>query len=459
LESEWGSGLYYLGLVVLILLLCLYLVLSNRETRRLRRRLLLTREEIREMFLDLEGLRSLFRVTASINAQMDLSALLRMIVREAVTVLRADQSSLMLLDRSRTVLKTVAVYGREVEAMARARVRLGEGVAGWVAQHGKPRLLHGRLGPNDFPGLIQKERSIASAACVPLRVRGKTLGVLNVNLLDSDRQFTDNELRLLLIYANHASVAIRNAALFRETRGKARLRSILEGYVSPQVVDILMRNPEGWMTVGEMRRVTVLFADIRGFTKVVQEAGPERTRGFLNQVFTRMSDILFAHQGTLDKFIGDSVMALFGAPLEVKDPELRAVNAAQAMVDAFEGILREWKPKDPRFGELSLGVGISCGDLFVGNVGSERRFDYTAIGQEVNVAKRLCDRARGGQILLSEPVRLRLPKGISLRRLQPVRIQGMPNLVQTYEVLRGPHMDRGSSQGSLEKASGPRSTK
>jgi adenylate cyclase len=436
LKADLGSGLYYLGLVVLVFCLCLYLISSHREVRLLRSRLLITDREIQEMVWDLEGLRSLFKVTASISAQMELPSLLRMIAKEAVLAVGANQSSLMLLDKSRTILRTVAAYGADTPEIQNARARLGEGVVGWVAQHGKPRILQGRVNPDEFPHYVPKERTITSAACVPLQIKDRTIGVLNVNLLGTDRQFADNDLRLLMIYGNQAAVAIRNAALFRETQEKAKMRAILEGYVSPPVAEALMRNPKGWMNLGETRELTVMFADIRGFTRVVDNMGPQRTRLFLNQFFTLMSEIIFKNQGTLDKFIGDSVMAFFGAPIGVTAPAVKAIEAARSMVQGFEDIRSEWATASPDVAELSLGIGISTGHLFIGNVGSKKRFDYTVIGQEVNVAKRLCDMAQGGQILISETTRKRLSGDVPVRHLGDVRFKGLERSVHLFECVR-----------------------
>jgi adenylate cyclase len=287
----------------------------------------------------------------------------------------------------------------------------------------------------DFQDFQRKEQVISSGACVPLQVDGRVLGVLNVNVMGEGRHFNDNELRLLMIYANHTAVAIRNAALRRDSEEKAKIRSILEGYVSPEVAKALMKDPKGWMNVGDMRDLTVLFADIRGFTQAVHEMGPRETRLFLNQYFTRMSEVLFDHHGTLDKFIGDSVMAFFGAPLQVKTPGLIAVRAARAMLDAFGEILARWTEGNPHVASLSLGIGISTGHLFVGNVGSQKRFDYTAIGQEVNVAKRLCDMALGGQILISEHTRKILPPHVPVRHMGDVHFKGLERSVHVFEVV------------------------
>jgi adenylate cyclase len=389
---------------------------------------------IEQISSHMEGFRSLFKVTALLNTQFRLGPLLEMITKEAVLVLRAHRSSLMLLDRKRGELRCVATYGQQHECIREARVPLGEGIAGWVTKHGRPRLIQGQLGNIDTEGDGPRRR-ISSSVCVPLKMGEKTLGVLNVCLEETDRQFDDNELRLMMIYANHAAVAIRNAALFRLSREKVRLRSLLERYVSREAARTLMKDPRGWLNIGDMRELTVLFADIRGFTGVVQEMGPRRTRLFLNDFFSRMTEIIFLHHGTLDKFIGDSVMAFFGAPLEVEEPARKAVLAAKEMVRAFGEIVQGWLNEAPVLGSLSLGVGVSTGELFIGNVGSTRRLDYTLIGSEVSVAKRLCDMADGGQVLVSDKAKEALKGTIPLKHLGDVRVKGIERPIHVFEVL------------------------
>jgi hypothetical protein len=220
LRGEAGISIYHLGMVLLMLFFCLFLVRSQRVARALRAKILASWSEMHQMALDMEGLRSLLKVTASITSEMDLSALLHLIAKEAVTTLKAHQSSLMMLGRGRTVLRTVATHGTDKDEVRNARVRLGEGVAGWVAQTGKPRLLQGRPDTGEFFNLTTKDPPITSALCVPLQIQDRTMGVLNVSLLHAERQFTDNDLRVLMIYANHAAVAIRNAALLKGSQKK-----------------------------------------------------------------------------------------------------------------------------------------------------------------------------------------------------------------------------------------------
>ncbi len=221
LKGEAAISVYHWGIVLLVLCFCLFLIWSQRVVRALRAKVLAQWTEMHELALDLEGLRSLLKVTASITSEMNLNALLQLIAKEAVVTLRAHHASLMMLGRGRTVLRTVATHGTDREEIRKARIRLGDGVAGWVAQTGKPRLLQGRLDPGEFPNLSSKDSAITSAVSVPLQIQERTMGVLNVSLLDTERQFTDNDLRVLMIYANHAAVAIRNAALLSGSRKKS----------------------------------------------------------------------------------------------------------------------------------------------------------------------------------------------------------------------------------------------
>lgn len=447
--TELATCIYGGGLVLVLLSMGLHLRRSQAYLSELLGRIDKQNRRLRGMATDLEAVRSLLKITASINSQMDLPSLLRMIAREAVEVLKADRSSVMLLDSSRTILKIVAAYGCGLEPLKDSKVRLGEGVAGWVAQYGKPRLIHGDADPKEFKALRAKDPKIVSAACVPLQVGGRVLGVLNVSLTQEQREFKDEELRLLMLYANHAAVAIRNAALLKASQERAALRSILEGYVSPQVARVLIKDPGGWINMGDMREITVLFADIRGFTGAVQHIGPELIRSFLNEYFTKMTEEVFRYQGTVDKFIGDSIMAFFGAPLRVENSAKLAVQTAIAMMRAFSEMVHRWSKEHPIVGSLSLGAGISSGKMFVGNIGSEKRFDYTVIGPDVNVASRLCSMAQGWQILVTHSTEKSIRGIWPVRHMGDVRFKGLEGPIHVFEVSPEGFSQRDASKGEL----------
>ena len=230
---------------------------------------------------------------------------------------------------------------------------------------------------------------------------------------------------------------LRIKRLHDEVEARNRLlRQVLDRYVAEDVAEIILKDPERHLRLGgETRPVTVLFADIRGFVRYTeQHTGPEVIRT-LNQLFPSLTRLIFDHKGTFDKFLGDGLMAFYGAPVSAEDDAQRAVETAMEMQRLF-GKMR----KDPEIDMLGLGLGIGLhsGDAIVGNIGSEQVMDYTVVGDVVNVAKRLQDIAHGGQTLFSENTYGQL-KGIKAKRLKPVQLPGRQEEITPYliEAKRG----------------------
>ena len=181
-----------------------------------------------------------------------------------------------------------------------------------------------------------------------------------------------------------------------------RYHQILETfqrYVSPAVVAKMQSSTQDFLKT-ERAVLTVLFADLRGFTRMTSDLKPEEVRDILNECHTSMIRVVDQYEGTVDKLIGDEVMAIFGAPIFHRDHALRAIRVAIGMQRAHQKLLRSWKtarkPAPP------LGIGINTGEMVVGNIGCDTRVDYTVIGHHVNVASRLCDSAQGGEIVVSK---------------------------------------------------------
>lgn len=209
--------------------------------------------------------------------------------------------------------------------------------------------------------------------------------------LELSKQTDDSELQHLLKdiadeQANHEASLRGRLRLYQE---RHLLRDTFARYVSPAVCEELMKNPELLQLGGRRRRVTVLFADIWGFTTIAEQLAPETVVEILNRFFTEMVDLVFAHQGTLDKFLGDNLMAVFGVPLELPQAAQRAVECALAMHQRLAAM------QDRRdFPIRRIGIGINTGEAIVGNIGSARRMDFTVIGDVVNVAARLQELTR-----------------------------------------------------------------
>ena len=178
--------------------------------------------------------------------------------------------------------------------------------------------------------------------------------------------------------------------------------------------------------------MVVLFSDIRGFTSLSEKMSPDEIASLLTEYFTEMVDVVFEHGGTLDKFMGDAVMALWGAPLTREDDADRATRAAVVMQRRLARLNDEWQRQGrPR---LTAGIGINVGDVFAGNIGSDRRLEYTVIGDAVNIASRLCAEAGAEEILIAEPLHAALASPPPVTSLEPLALKGKAQPVPVYRV-------------------------
>jgi len=176
-----------------------------------------------------------------------------------------------------------------------------------------------------------------------------------------------------------------------------------------------------------------LFSDLRGFTAMSEKIEPEQVVEILNEHFEVMSDIILKNRGTLDKFVGDEIMALFGAPIYTESHALKAIKTALEMQKAQDELSKKVKKK---FGiEVQIGIGINTGDMVVGNIGCKQRMDYTVIGDSVNIAARLCSSAKPGQILISETTYAEVKKLVKVEELEPITVKGKSKPLHIYNVV------------------------
>jgi adenylate cyclase len=219
----------------------------------------------------------------------------------------------------------------------------------------------------------------------------------------------------------------------RSLREKEMIKRAFTRYVAREVVEEILKDPESMALRGERREVTVLFCDVRGFTPLSERLSPEEVVLLLNDFYTLMIETTFKHDGTLDKFMGDAVMAIFGAPIAHPDHSARAVLTALAMREGIAG-LNEKRAREGKEG-VSIGIGVSAGEAVAGTVGTEERMEYTVIGDSVNLAARLESNARPGQILISQRTWDRVRGVVEVRALGPVKVKGKEEQVEVYEVL------------------------
>ncbi|MBW1988798.1 MAG: GAF domain-containing protein [Deltaproteobacteria bacterium] len=429
---------YSLFLAAMVLIFCAYLILQRRKLLLFSREMDQQKRVSETLSRNVEILSALLEVSSSINSQRQLQDILNTITKEMLSCFRADHSSIMLVDSDSQMLRTKASFGRDAQFAQNAFIPIGKSVAGWVVANSQPLLLNGQADASRFPGLPRKSsRNISSSLCVPLTLEDKSIGVLNVNLVDSDRTFTENDLKLLTIFANNAAVAIHNSMLLKEKSHRIRLETMLGQLHSPQVVQKLVERYEENTRPTRIREktvITILFSDIRGFSSTLSEVAPDDIMEFLDDFYSLMNKAVFDHQGSIDKFIGDEVMAFFGAPIMLKNCTKAGLCAALSMMEYFEELKTRFATRADVFSRLGLGIGLNTGEVVVGNVGGRSRYEYTVIGTTVNLARRLCAYAGPGQILTTESTLEKANGYVSSVQMDSISFKGIPESVIVHRV-------------------------
>ncbi|HXI11024.1 MAG TPA: adenylate/guanylate cyclase domain-containing protein [Thermoanaerobaculia bacterium] len=284
---------------------------------------------------------------------------------------------------------------------------------------------------------------IRSAMCVPLWNRTRVIGAIQVDSPIHIGRFTEEDLDLLTALANFAAVAIERAQLAEKIEHERRIRGKLERYHSPGVIDEIVKGiaseVKGITSETEIKtaEVTILFADISGFTTISETKKPEEVSEFLSHFFSCAVESIFAFGGTLDKFIGDAVMAFFGAPIHQEDHAARAVNAGLMM----RKLVGDWNARRELEGQpvVKIRVGINSGLAVVGNVGTEKRVDYTVLGSSVNIASRLeSGVAKPGQLVISQNTFDKVKGAFLTESLGEFPLKGLQQKMPVYAVLDAP---------------------
>ena len=275
---------------------------------------------------------------------------------------------------------------------------------------------------------------IRSAMCVPLWNRNRVIGAVQVDSPIHIGRFTEEDLDLITALANFAAVAVERAQLSEKIEQERKIRSKMERYHSPAVIDEIVKGVvDGDETDIRTADVSILFADISGFTTVSETKKPEEVAEFLSNFFSAAVDAIFAYGGTLDKFIGDAVMAFFGAPIPQDDHADRAIMAGLMMMERIE----QWNVERAKEGLpiVRIRVGINSGPAVVGNVGTEKRVDYTVLGSSVNIASRLeSGVAKPGQLVISQNTLDRVMGSFNTESLGEFALKGLQQKMPVYAV-------------------------
>jgi len=340
----------------------------------------------------------MYELGKDLKGAISLEAVYRRVCVLLLEVCAADRVLILEIDESGAGLK-VAHEGKGSSAIIRRTV--SRTVTSKVINESVTLLsTNASIDPALAQGQSIVLQQIHSVICAPLIVREQVQGVI---YLDQEKvgAFSTEDLDVVNAVAAQAAIVLENVhALNRQAR-EVEVRTAYSRFLPAHVVEELLKNPEKLTLGGANHVATVLFADVRGFTRISALMDPEDIVGVLNDYFGEMTEIIFQHGGTLDKYMGDGLMAVFGAPYSGPDDAVKAVRAAVAMQTRMQGLKGQFGSGKQGGIALGIGIGINTGIVTVGYVGSMRRFDYTAIGDTVNMAARLESNAPAGEIYIA----------------------------------------------------------
>jgi adenylate cyclase len=378
----------------------------------------------------------LYEISRQIVSVQEHTQLLRTVMDLVFKVVNADFGFMVLVDaRSDDPFRPLVAKYRDVWMRREIQPKASRTLIKKVVEDRVALLTTDAQSDSRFAAaesLVQQK--IHSSLCVPLWKKGEIIGVIQLSSIDIRNQFSEDDLELLKSIGCQISMVLEQVSLNNKIREEEKIRDWLARFHSPQVVEALLEarseSDDSLMQASD-RRATVLFADLIGFTRFSEALKPREVTLFLNNYFSMVTDIIFEHGGTLDKYIGDGFMAVFGAPLEKEDDAERAVRSALRIRRELEQGL-ETGEGARRFG---VRIGINTGHIVAGSIGSPKRLDYTVIGDAVNVASRLESIAEPDQILIGEETLRCVGQKFRVRDIGRRSLKGRSRDLQVYEVL------------------------
>ena len=348
--------------------------------------------------------------------------------------LGASSMSVMLIDEATNALRIVASKGLPKQVVVQSRVEPGERISGRVFETQKPVVINRDERTPEEIQLLLRRIELSASISFPLVRKNDSVGVINLSHHNDQKRFSRSDLELVSILARLTVAAIENLRLSTQKQENARIRTLFEQYVSPEVARMLLDQGETAKERGTIRQLTVLFADIRNYTLLVQNLSLSDLREFLDAFFEMFTRVVYKNSGTLDKFMGDGALVIFGAPHEHEDPAGAAVSTGKEIFNRFRSLRQLFLSRNELFSEIGLGIGISSGEMFIGNLGSSERFDYTVVGPDVNIAQRLASGTKGDQVLCTDFVLKACTNINSPLPAETMRLKGFADPITVYEI-------------------------
>ena len=381
-------------------------------------------------------LRVLYDISSQLTSITDFRELLKRIMDNIFRVIDADYGFLLLMgDAEEDQLTPVVVKHKDDKEKDKETLKVSRTIIDKVIHDKEAILTSNAMADSRFDGsksvFLQK---IRSAMYAPLWRKDTVIGVIGLNSVRFDNQFTQDDLKLLEAIGSQSAMILEQASLNEQIREEEILRSRLERFLSPQVAEMIATGSQETIdNVMEPTELTatIVFTDIIAFTRLAEKIPPRETNMILNQYFSMVTDIIFRHDGTLDKYIGDGLMAVFGAPMERQDDAERAILAAKEMREKLAAMMAK---KEGHTRKFDIRIGINTGRVVAGNIGSPRRMDYTVIGDPVNIASRLESIAEPNQILIGEETYETIKDRFEIRKIGPQKVKGKSAEIMVYEV-------------------------
>ncbi|MFH0901569.1 MAG: adenylate/guanylate cyclase domain-containing protein [Pseudomonadota bacterium] len=379
---------------------------------------------------DYERLRIGHELAKALGAELDLDKLLPKILDKAFEMLNPDRGVILLMDSNgQLVPRYVKQKDSRQESIVLSKTVLSEVVTQKSAVLSSDATMDSRF--SGAHSIIMQ--GIRSTMTVPLLFGEEILGIMHLDSQIATNAFTDKDLQIFTGIASQAAIAIQNARLAKKIEQEAQTRAQFQRLIPPKVLEQVV---SGKLTIekgGKLCDVTMLYSDIRGFTAMSERKSPQDIVSMLNEYFEVMVDILFKQDGTLDKFVGDEIIALFGAPIEIEDAPLKAVSCALEMQKALQELNCTRAAENHE--AIRIGIGINTGTVLTGAIGSSKAMQYTAIGDPMNVASRLCSAAKPDQIIVSESTMALIADQVEAISLPSIEVKGKRDKLKIYNVV------------------------
>lgn len=387
---------------------------------------------------DYERLRIGHELAKAVGSELDLGKLLPEILDKAFELVGADRGTILLRDPD--TQEMVPKHIKTRNGKGDNNILMSKAVMNEVLEKRAAVLSSDATMDSRFSGahsIIMQ--GIRSTMTVPLLHADEILGVMHLDSQIATNAFTEKDLQICTGMAAQAAVAIQNARLAERIEQEAQTRAEFSRFIPQAVIEQVVSGELKLDRMGRHHEITMLFSDIRGFTKMSDGRPPEEVVNMLNEYFEVMVEVLFQHSGTLDKFVGDEIIGLFGAPIAMEDAPLKAVTCALYMMKALDELNRTRAAENLQ--AIKIGIGINTGNVITGAIGSSKAMQYTAIGDAMNLASRLVSLAKPGQIILSAETYRKVAHHVEAEGPTTYDIKGIDEPQATYRLisLKGTH--------------------